>query len=305
MSPARSTPTLDVAAITRTRLRSPGAIKDGWAARTPGSIPADDRLMIVAADHGARNALGVGSDPMAMADRSDLLQRLIIALGRPGVDGVLGTADVLDDLLLAGALDGKLVLGSMNRGGLLGASFELDDRMTGYTPAAIVSAGLDGGKMLLRIDPDDAGSLATLQSCAAQVGDLAARGKMAMLEPFWSTRRNGKVVNLLDADHVIRSIQIASGLGDTSAHTWMKLPVVPDLERVMAATTMPTLLLGGDPSTSPEETYAAWGSALQIDPVRGLIVGRALLYPPDGDVAAAVDIAAALVHGPDYDRSAK
>ena len=31
--------------------------------------------------------------------------------------------------------------------------------------------------------------------------------------------------------------------------------------------------------------------------VTGLVVGRALLYPPDGDVAAAVDIASGLVHG--------
>ncbi|MEJ7649518.1 MAG: deoxyribose-phosphate aldolase [Nakamurella sp.] len=304
MSAPRSIPTLDVAALTRTRLRTPGAIRETWATRTPGSLPADDRLLIVAADHGARNALGVGADPMAMADRADLLQRLLIALDRPGVDGVLGTADILDDLLLTGALDGKIVLGSMNRGGLLGASFELDDRMTGYTAAAIEAAGLDGGKMLLRIDPDDAGSLATLQSCAVAVGDLAARRKMAMLEPFWSTRQEGRVVNLLDSDHVIRSIQIASGLGDTSAYTWLKLPVVPELGRVMASTTLPTLLLGGDPNTSPEETYAAWGEALAIDPVRGLIVGRALLYPPDGDVAAAVDVAAGLVHATTNGRTA-
>ncbi|MDP9796176.1 hypothetical protein J2S43_004688 [Catenuloplanes nepalensis] len=31
--------------------------------------------------------------------------------------------------------------------------------------------------------------------------------------------------------------------------------------------------------------------------VRGLMAGRALLYPPDGDVAAAVDTAVSLVHG--------
>lgn len=304
VSAPRSIPTLDVTALTRTRLRTPGAIRETWAARTAGSLPADDRLLIVAADHGARNALGVGGDPMAMADRGDLLRRLMIALSRPGVDGVLGTADILDDLLMAGALDGKIVLGSMNRGGLQGASFELDDRMTGYTAAAIEAAGLDGGKMLLRIDPADVGTLSTLQSCAVAVGDLAARDKMAMLEPFWSTRRDGAVVNLLDADHVIRSAQIASGLGDTSAHTWLKLPVVPELERVMASTTLPTLLLGGDPTTSPEQTYAAWGAALAIDPVRGLIVGRALLYPPDGDVGAAVDVAAGLVHGTTNARTA-
>jgi hypothetical protein len=30
--------------------------------------------------------------------------------------------------------------------------------------------------------------------------------------------------------------------------------------------------------------------------VRGLVVGRTLLYPPDDDVAAAVDTAVSLVH---------
>ena len=54
------------------------------------------------------------------------------ALARPGVTGVLGTADILEDLLLLGALDGKAVFGSMNRGGLAGAAFEIDDRFTGY-----------------------------------------------------------------------------------------------------------------------------------------------------------------------------
>ncbi len=36
---------------------------------------------------------------------------------------------------------------------------------------------------------------------------------------------------------------------------------------------------------------------MSLPAVRGLVVGRALLYPPDGDVAGAVDIAAELVHG--------
>ena len=55
-----------------------------------------------------------------MADRAELLDRLSVALSRPGVDGVLGTADIIEDLLLLGALEGKVVIGSMNRGGLAG-----------------------------------------------------------------------------------------------------------------------------------------------------------------------------------------
>ena len=46
-----------------------------------------------------------------MADRTELLDRLCLALSRPGVNGVLGTPDVLEDLLLLGALDGKVVVG--------------------------------------------------------------------------------------------------------------------------------------------------------------------------------------------------
>ncbi len=95
---------------------------------------------------------------------------------------------------------------------------------------------------------------------------------------------------------MIKSVHIAQGLGTTTAYTWMKLPVVREMERVMAATTLPTLLLGGDPDAEPDETYASWRAALALPSVRGLVVGRSLLYPQDDDVAQAVDIAAAMVH---------
>lgn len=288
----------DLARLTETRAREPQRVQQAWDERTLRPLlPDDGRLLLVAADHPARGALGVGSEPMAMASRSDLLDRLVTALERPGVDGVLGTPDVLEDLLLLGALEGKVVVGSMNRGGLQGASWELDDRFTAYTAEAVGRLGLDGGKMLLRVALDDAGSVRTLEACARAVTELADASVMAMLEPFWSVVEDGRVRNLLDADSMVRAVQVASGLGATSAHTWLKLPVVDDLARVMDATTLPTLLLGGDPDGAPAETYAAWEQALDLPSVRGLVVGRALLYPREGDVAAAVDVAADLVHG--------
>jgi len=287
-----------VADITRIRATEPGRIAKLWAERRRRPLVADDgRMLLVAADHPARGALGVRGNPTAMASRSDLLDRLVTALSRPGVDGVLGTPDVLDDLLLLGALDDKVAIGSMNRGGLQGAAFELDDRFTAYTAAELAARGIDGGKMLTRICLSDPGSLATIEASAHAVTDLAAHGLMAMVEPFLSVVEDGRVRNLLDPDSTIASVNIASGLGASSAHTWLKLPVVDDLERVMDATTLPTLLLGGDPQGDAEDTYAAWSDALRLPSVSGLVVGRALLYPPDGDVAAAVDIASGLVHG--------
>jgi len=256
----------------------------------------DGRLMIVAADHPARGALGVRGHASAMADRYDLLRRLLIALARPGVDGLLATADVIEDLLLLGALEDKVVIGSMNRGGLQGAGFELDDRFTAYDVETIAAMGLNGGKMLTRIDLDDPGTAATLEASGRAVTDLSSRGLVALLEPFLCRRENGRVVNDLSPAAVVKSVAIASGLGARSSHSWLKLPVIERMAEVMTATTLPTLLLGGDPDGPPEQTYARWAAALALPGVRGFVVGRALLYPADGDVASAVDSAVALVH---------
>lgn len=289
---------INVAQLNEIRARRPEAVDEAWARRTRRPLlGGDGRLLILAADHPARAALGVRRDAMAMASRTDLLSRLRVALDRPGVDGVMATPDILEDLLLMGALEGRLAFGSMNRGGLQGGTFELDDRFTAYSASDLASRGLDGGKMLTRIDLDDVGTAATLEASARAVTELAQHRLMAMIEPFWSTRSQGRVTNLLDPDSVIRSIHVAAGLGATSAYTWLKIPVVDDLARVMDSTTLPTLLLGGDPTGSPQETQASWAKALTLPSVRGLVVGRALLFPPDGEITATVDVAADLVHG--------
>jgi DhnA family fructose-bisphosphate aldolase class Ia len=280
------------------RLHNPRAVADAALRRVRRPLVGESgRLMLIAADHTARGALSVRGDPLAMADRGELLRRLVAALGRPGVDGVLGTPDVVEDLLLLGALDGKVVFGSMNRGGLQGSVFELDDRFTAYDARSVVEYGLDGGKMLCRIDPSDPSTVATLESCGRAVSALARAGRAAMIEPFIAYREGAALRNDLSTAAVIRSVSVAAGLGATSAYTWLKLPVVDEMERVMAATTLPALLLGGDPAGAQDETYADWQKALAVEGVRGLVVGRALLYPPDGDVEAAVDTAASLVAG--------
>ncbi|MBO0895218.1 Cgl0159 family (beta/alpha)8-fold protein [Arthrobacter sunyaminii] len=283
--------------LTRLRLEDPGAVSRAAAERRPHPGPRlGKQNFIVAADHPARGALAVGKRSMAMADRHDLLDRLQSALAHPAVDGVLATADIMDDLLLLGALDGKLLFGSMNRGGLAGSVNEPDDRFTGHTAAALQSLGATGGKMLVRICLGDPATVSTLESAAKTIDALAERHLVAMVEPFMSVWDHGRLRNDLTADAVITSIAIASGLGSTSAYTWLKLPVVPDMERVLAATTMPAVLLGGDPSGSPQDTFNRWQAALKLPGVQGLTVGRTLLYPKSGDVGEAVAAAASLLN---------
>lgn len=291
---------VDIAELVGIRTRHPEAVAEAATRRRrrPRLIGDSGRLMIIAADHPARGALGVGDRPLAMANRLDLLERLCLALSRPGVDGVLATADILDDLLLLGALDDKVVMGSMNRGGLAGATFELDDRFTGHRAQDLDRLGFDAGKLLLRIDYQDPGSLDTLHATARAVDEMAERQLPVFIEPFICHRIDGQLRNDLSAEAVTRSIAIASGLAGTSAYTWLKVPVTDDpddMAVVMETSTLPSVLLGGEVGDDQDGAYEKWRGALQLPTVQGLVVGRSLLYPVDGDVSGAVDTAVGLL----------
>ena len=289
---------IDFTALRATRATQPEAIAQALASRSRRDIVSGDgRLMIVAADHPGRAAMGVGSEAMAMANREVLLERLAGALENPGVDGVLATPDIIDDLALLGALNNKIVVGSMNRGGLRGASFEMDDRFGAYSIDAIARAGLDFAKTLTRINLQDAGTADTLIATAEAVNDAVAAQIPIMIEPFMSEWVDGKVTNVLTADAVIHSIAISAALGGSSAYTWLKIPFVPDMARVMESTTLPTLILGGDNQSDPEALYTDWAHALTLPGVRGLAVGRSLLYPASGTASEAISRAVDIVHG--------
>src|SRR5829696_7027326 len=187
--------------INEVRSRHPQRISTLLASRSRRSLfGADGKLMIVACDHPARGVLGAGGNPTAMANRTELLERLLTALSRPGVDGLLATADIAEDLLMLGALEDKLVFSSMNRGGLQGASFEMDDRNTGYDVRGTIESGFEGAKMLLRLDLSDPGTVATLQQCGRAVTQLNRARLIAMVEPF--RRQGGQSTVPRRRDHI-------------------------------------------------------------------------------------------------------
>jgi len=290
--------TLDFKALRQTRATDPEAISRAFESRRRRKVDhGDGRLMIVAADHPARGALGVGPQGSAMSNREDLLDRLVRALSRPGVDGVLATPDIIDDLVLLGALEDKIVVGSMNRGGLSGASFEMDDRFTAYDIPGLVRDKLDFAKTLTRINFADPGSASTLEATGHAVSAAAAARIPIMIEPFVSEWVDGTVRNILTTEATIRSLAICAALGNSSAYTWLKIPVVPQMEKVLAASTLPTLLLGGDTQEELATLMKQWSLALALDGVRGLVVGRSLLFPKAGEVESAIDQAVELVHG--------
>lgn len=269
----------------------------GRARRTPQGT--DGKLLLVASDHTARGKIALAVDPIAMADRHTLLDRLVRVLGNPGVDGVLASADVLEELAWLGALENKLAIGTMNRGGIIGATWELDDRVTSYDVDHVESMGLDGGKTLIRIDYTDPAVARTLETVAAITTQLADRKLLSMIEPLpYIKDASGKATLNTSDDALITVVAIASGLGASSAYTWLKVPATDRMAEVAGATTLPILMLGGDPTGGTDQIFQRWEAGMHEPNVRGLLAGRTLLYPPDGDSEAVTSRATALVRPP-------
>jgi DhnA family fructose-bisphosphate aldolase class Ia len=256
----------------------------------------DGNLLILAADHTARGKISLGNDPVAMANRYTLLERLVGALANPAVDGVLASADILEELAFLGALNDKLAIGTMNRGGIIGASWELDDRLTSYDPEHIESMGLDGGKTLIRIDYSDPLVARTIETVAALSSQLAERKLLSMIEPLpYMKDKNGKAVLDPSDDALTTVVAIASGLGSSSAYSWLKIPASKQMAEVAGATSLPILMLGGEPTADDSELFDRWAAGLKVANVRGLVAGRSLLYPADSNSLGAVARAAELV----------
>jgi DhnA family fructose-bisphosphate aldolase class Ia len=286
-------------ALIEARIFDPESLRRALLERRRRTVAGvDGRLVILAADHTARGMLSASGDPLAVADRYSLLDRIIRSLSVPGVDGVLASADILEDLAFLGALDERLAIGTMNRGGVIGASWELDDRMSAYDADHIEGYGLDGGKTLLRIDETDPSVARTLEAVAATVTQLADRRIMCLIEPLPYLKDADGHARLDPSDEqLIKVVSIASGLGSSSAYSWLKIPGSTRMGEVAAATTLPILMLGGDPGSESAATFDRWESAMTHPNVRGLVAGRSLLYPLGEEPEDAVRRAARIVHG--------
>jgi DhnA family fructose-bisphosphate aldolase class Ia len=272
------------------RVFEPASITHALTSRTRrAKKTADGNLLILAADHTARGKISLGLDPISMSDRYTLLDRLTRCLELPEVDGVLASADILEELAFLGALNNKLAIGTMNRGGIIGAKWELDDRLTSYDADHIESMGLDGGKTLIRIDYSDPSVARTIETVAALTTQLADRRLMAMIEPLPYKKSQEGMAILDDSDEaLIKVVAIASGLGSSSAYSWLKVPASHRMSEVAGATSLPVLMLGGEPESNPDELFNRWTLGMKEPNVRGLVAGRSLLYPLNGDSESAV-----------------
>jgi len=105
---------------------------------------------------------------------------------------------------------------------------------------------------LIRIDHHDPSVARTLETVAAVTTQLADRKIMSLIEPlpYLKDERGGAVLDPSD-DALIKVVAIASGLGASSAYTWLKIPASSRMSEVAGATSLPILMLGGEPKGDP------------------------------------------------------
>lgn len=291
--------------LTEIRVQDPEyAFRAAMSRGRRASLTIDGKLNILAADHPARRVTGVGDNPLGMADRYDYLGRIVRVLMGDGVDGVMATMDIIEDLLILNDLygrdsflKGKLLIASLNRGGLAGSSWEMNDPMTGASPAACAAWKLDGAKILMRICDEEPDSLKTMLASAAAVNELNALRIPTFLEPLPVIKSEKGYKVIKNADALAKIVGVASALGDSSRYLWLKLPYCDNYEIVARATTLPILLLGGESVGDPTAFLRAVAAGMSAGAnVRGALVGRNVLYPGDDDPLAVAEAVGGMVH---------
>ena len=294
--------------ITDVRVSDPAVIEKSAARRKKRNrLTNDGKLAILAADHPARRVTKSGTDPTVMGNRQGYLGRVLRVISSPEFDGVMGTTDIIEDLLIvdqlmienggSSFLDQKVLVGCMNRGGLSGAEFEMDDRFTSFTADSISRLRLDGAKMMFRLDLKDAGSLDTILACVQAINELNKRNVPVFLEAFSVERTGEGYKTLKTADELIKTIGVATALGDSSKGIWLKIPHCEGFDRVAKSTTCPILMLGGESVGNPSGIFQEFSDGMAAgNNVRGALVGRNVLYPGQEDPSAVADAVSKIVH---------
>jgi DhnA family fructose-bisphosphate aldolase class Ia len=157
---------------------------------------------------------------------------------------------------------------------------------------------MDGAKFMVRLDGADPASGRTLVACADAVSLCVRADLMAFLEPLPVKRLRGAYTVQRTAEDLAGMVSVAAALGASSLNTWLAIPSCHGLERVVAATTLPVLIIGGEVVGSARPVLQDLRRATQAGlSVRGALMGRNVLFPGHEDPRAMAAAVAAVVHG--------
>jgi len=296
--------------VTELRVKYSGSdwIKNLGALRKKRFLTLDGKMTILAADHPARMVTNIGEDSVALGNRYEFLGRILRVLSLLRWDGVMSTTDIIEELMIIdhllkekkqkSILDQKVLIGCMNRGGIKGSEFEMDDHFTSFTAESIHALNLDGAKMMFRLTfpqgERECGQ--TIEYCAKAISDLNKYNIPVFLECLPVTQDGYKTIK--KAEELIRVIGVATALGDSSRNLWLKIPYCENFEKVVSATTCPILVLGGEAKGDILPVLKEVSHAMKAGKnVRGVLMGRNLLFPGKEDPREAAKKVIEIIHG--------
>lgn len=267
----------------------------------------DGKLTILALDHPARRVVRAGDDPIIMGDRLSYLGRALRVITSPEFDGFMGTPDIVEEIFIVNYLlklnggqsflDEKVILGCMNRGGLAGVVYEMDDTFTAFTAESIKELRLDGAKMMFRLEVNSPESGKTIQYCAEAVTRCNRLGIPVFIEPLPTEKTEQGFKNIKRADELVKVVCIASALGESSMNTWLKIPYCENFEIVARASTCPKLMLGGESLGDPTPVIEEFVKGMKAGKsIRGALVGRNVHHPGKDDPRAVALAINGVVH---------
>jgi DhnA family fructose-bisphosphate aldolase class Ia len=250
----------------------------------PGPLPTP--AVLLAADHRARGVVTI-------ENYGDYRQALVQAL--PSCDGILATAQPLADLAAGGHLTPRhRTYLSLNRTGLAGSAFELDDRLVASVERADTD-GWTGVKHMTRIDLTDPQTSPALELLGRVIEEARSAALEVLVEPLmW---REGRVAR--DVDSIVFAAVVAHDMGAPV----IKVPVpavAPGAERqqavarVVASVGVPVLFLGGPLGSAGRPPVLTEVRDVMAGGGSGMAIGRAVYLDPDP--AEMAGLVAALVH---------
>lgn len=274
--------------INRIRTFEPWVVaKEAKDRRKP--VQRGECYVFAAADHNARMINEYKGDKIGLSNRHEYLSRLARMLQSEEVDGVEAAPDIIEDLLILNYLSkkrtgkdfmaDKLIVGTVNRGGLKNTVWEMDDMCTCFTVERINRLSLDGVKFMIRINPDSEMSKNTVKYCAQIINEAEKYSLPVFIESLFVRNDGSSYKMQTDTESLVKTVGVVSALGCTALQKWLEVPINSEYQTVTNATTCSILVVPDELMNYPEDVVEEYTEQMGTNNnVRGILLGRNVMF---------------------------
>lgn len=241
----------------------------------------DGKAMVLAIDHRQR---GIQEGIDNFNNLVSLIERI-----SPYIDAIMTTKEPLAQLIINGNLRNKGLVLSLNRTGLAGTSFEMDDRLV-CTVETALRWGLDGVKLLIKFNKKDSYTNEQLSLLSSVVEECEKWSMPLMVEPLYMNIEDGK----LTMDRSYEAIKWVSIITNDFKVPILKIPYVKSnsrkegielFKKIVDSVNAKVLLLGGPKRENPIEVLQDFEDGVKAG-ADGFVVGRNVFLSEKPEVMA-------------------